>query len=490
MLRLILTLLLTLSLWSLFSQNLVTNGDFEIYSSCPIALGTGNINLTTFWHSPTSHTGTPDYYNICSPFIPNGSELSVPQHLWGGCSNGDYDFQYPHSGNGYAGIFCYWPNQNLREYIQTKLNSTLIKGRTYCVSMYVSLAGISGKAVDGMGIYFSQNAIIGTGGFGFLPYEPQIKNPTGNIINDTLNWTCISGSYTAAGNEDYITIGNFKSDTATKTQSFGGCDNGGGGFGRTYYYVDDVSVTDSTLTISTSSNETIACDGDQVVLIATGAKSYTWMDAANKSVIIGTGPTITFSASVSKTYVVYASGVTCSGGVDSITVNVNPVPIINLHEDTALCFEETGSIVLKVDQGYSSYLWTDLSVGDSLLIHSPGKYFVTITDSNDCSQTDTTYIADMCDLSLYYPNAFTPNGDGLDDRFYFIGNLIEQFEIKIYDRWGDLIFQTNDIDQGWDGSKNNIPLQEDVYAWNLSYRGKGNSPVATKYSIGHVVLVR
>jgi gliding motility-associated-like protein len=76
------------------------------------------------------------------------------------------------------------------------------------------------------------------------------------------------------------------------------------------------------------------------------------------------------------------------------------------------------------------------------------------------------------EYALYVPNSFTPNGDGKNELFYIKGNSIdtENFLLRIYNRWGELLFETNDINQGWDGTHNGKPVQTGTYIWDVELK--------------------
>lgn len=213
------------------SQNLVPNGSFELHSGCPTA--GGQINFATPWYNP--NTLSPDYFNTCG-----SSGFDVPVNIWG--------YQFPRTGSAYSeiGVYGAVSSSSAREYIQVQLTDTLIAGKLYCVSFFVSQAGASSLvssytpiAISEIGLLFSNNSII-VGNYNPLPFTPQIISPSGVILDDTTSWTEISGIYTALGGERFITIGNFKNDISTDTLVIAnpGFDPQG------YYYVDDVSVID------------------------------------------------------------------------------------------------------------------------------------------------------------------------------------------------------------------------------------------------------
>ena len=92
--------------------------------------------------------------------------------------------------------------------------------------------------------------------------------------------------------------------------------------------------------------------------------------------------------------------------------------------------------------------------------------------------------------TFYIPNAFTPNGDGINEVFLAYGTYITEFHILIFDRWGNLIFESNDIHHGWDGKVQNAHsdklVQEDVYVWKVDIKDVYK---ATSRYIGTVTMV-
>ena len=186
-------------------QNLVPNESFESNTSCPTFAS--QLDLAAPWYNPT--TGTPEYYNACATAA---SYASVPNNLLGG-------FQPARTGQAYTGIYVYRTDiPQMREYMEIPLSAPLEAGQCYHFEMYVNLHNSFQMAVDGVGAYFSAGP-IGSTNVSVLPYTPQVQNPAGNILSDTLNWTLVSGYFTAEGGEDYLTIGNFKKDDASKWEN-------------------------------------------------------------------------------------------------------------------------------------------------------------------------------------------------------------------------------------------------------------------------------
>jgi hypothetical protein len=214
---------------ALSQSNFVVNGGFEDTISCPSNMG--QIQLASPWINPSLNT--PDLFHNCS--FDNFNVVHVP--------NNGYGIQAPYNGQSYAGAY-FWvknsPSPGQREYIQTLLISSMVANHKYYVEYFVSCADFFKYATSSLHAYFSINAptlndvtvIIAT---------PQIQNALGNFITDKNNWTKISGSFIANGGEQYLTIGNFFTDAFTDTLNIGGGSQPGA-----YYYIDDVSVIDST----------------------------------------------------------------------------------------------------------------------------------------------------------------------------------------------------------------------------------------------------
>jgi len=135
---------------------------------------------------------------------------------------------------------------------------------------------------------------------------------------------------------------------------------------------------------------------------------------------------------------------------------------------------------------------------DSVYVHEysdqdTGRYIVrlTVTNSYGCQDSIRDTVIIVGDHTLFVPNAFTPNFDGSNDTFFPMGLGIDndEFEMMIYDRWGDMIFKSDGFNQSWDGrsNKGGEVAQQDVYVWFIKVRGLDGE--AHQY-IGHVSLVK
>jgi OmpA-OmpF porin, OOP family len=210
--------------------NLVPNGDFESYASCPTSFG--QIFQATPWDTP--NTGTSDYLDACAPVV--FPSVNVPQNEQG--------YQTAQSGVGYAGLIPLSAAPDYREYVQAPLTSPLVANASYLVKFYVSLADNSILAIDRLGAYLSVGPVGPVPNYAALPMTPQVESPANAYLTNSTGWTLVSGVVVAGGGEDHIVIGNFHDDASTSSVPGPGLWPGGA-----YYYIDDVSVEQSVPTL-------------------------------------------------------------------------------------------------------------------------------------------------------------------------------------------------------------------------------------------------
>jgi hypothetical protein len=208
-------------------QNLVPNGDFEIFSGCPTNYS--QIDSAPPWRVPTL-IGSSDYYNQCA----SSSIVGVPSNI------GGVGYQPAHSGGAYSGMYIWYAVTESREYIEVQLISPLIANQCYHFEMYVNVYNGSNYTTSTIGAYFSDTLLSGINSYTALPYPSQINNTSGNMF-DTTNWTLVSGNYTAAGGESFLTIGNFKDNANSDTLQITF-----GTLAACYVHIDDVSLTPCT----------------------------------------------------------------------------------------------------------------------------------------------------------------------------------------------------------------------------------------------------
>ena len=239
--NLILTLIAVLT-WQLghCQTNLIPNSSIEIpnLDSCPNSVSSADnqqLQKATPWYNP-NEISTPDLFNKC---VPANIGASVPENYVG--------YQYPKSGDGYAGFYVN-RSDNAEEYLQVPLLTPLQPNTQYWLNFHLSLADSMWYATDDIGAYFSKEKIIRTYATDSIPwdtldYTPQITNPEGNFLTDKINWMEVKGSFIATGGESFLTIGCFKPDIDLDTFFVGGGGNFQNGWPMTYYYIDCIKLS-------------------------------------------------------------------------------------------------------------------------------------------------------------------------------------------------------------------------------------------------------
>jgi gliding motility-associated-like protein len=172
---------------------------------------------------------------------------------------------------------------------------------------------------------------------------------------------------------------------------------------------------------------------------------------------------------------------------DTINIQVKNSPAIQLGGDTAICGNET--LLLNAGTGFVSYLWNDGKTTAVNLIAQPGVYTVTGYYTNGCNSSDTvSIINNNCFNDIYIPNVFTPNNDGLNEMFKpVISHPLTFYQFQIFNQWGQILFETNDINKGWDGKFKEKKTETNVLVWICTYQLEGKKRNMKK---GTVILMR
>lgn len=207
----------------------------------------------------------------------------------------------------------------------------------------------------------------------------------------------------------------------------------------------------------------IQCQGDVSILDATSTNSvYLWQDGTSEP---------TFTVSESGEYAVTVSRDGCEKS-SSVNFSFIDIPEDILGEDEDLCFGET--IILDARFPDATYLWQDASTEAQFTVEEPGVYSVSVM-VDDCVKEDEVLIEeqiyDCIECDFFFPNAFTPDFDGINDELKILTPCpISEYNYLVFDRWGNLIFQTSNPDEGWDGNYNNKPVANGVYTVFIDFR--------------------
>jgi gliding motility-associated-like protein len=164
-----------------------------------------------------------------------------------------------------------------------------------------------------------------------------------------------------------------------------------------------------------------------------------------------------------------------------------PIPSDFMPPDTGTCGRV---ILLQAAYGYQAYEWSTGATQSQISTDVPGTYLLSVTNQAGCVGLDSVVVKNTCLPAIYVPNAFTPNGDGLNDMFFAQGVRIDRFKLSIFDRWGMLLFTSDDIQKGWDGTHLNVPLPQGVYVYHIEYTVEPGLLFFPEPILGQVNLIR
>ncbi len=192
---------------------------------------------------------------------------------------------------------------------------------------------------------------------------------------------------------------------------------------------------------------------DSVLVISAGDDQFTyqWIDMLTSSTRTIADPGF---------YSVKKTGTSGCYSEHSFLVDHFYVPELSLGVDTLLC--SPGGIDLIVS-GFESYLWNDGSNSPVYHVDTPGIYSLVAFTADRCSAADSLMVSVCCEFSLVIPNVFTPNHDGINDTFKPVLHNAGRYKMTIANRWGVVLFETNDPEEGWDGYFMNERCPTGVY---------------------------
>jgi gliding motility-associated-like protein len=433
--------------------NLIANPGFEIFSSCPSS--PGQFELLNGWDTlRNGGGGLPLILTSCCSF---SSACGIPSNIIG--------YQFPRTDSSYGSVGMYQNTAYVRrEYIQNKLKQKLVSGQAYCLKFYVNLCNDSQYAIDQIGAYFDDGT-ISTPWAGVSTVTPQIVTSLGIFYNDTLKWVMISGTYTANGTEQYLTIGNFKTNSSTNAQNF----NPSANRVIACYNIDDVSLIPADI-VAFAHNDTTICFGDSLMLgrIPEVGLECSWFDTNGS--VLGNKPNLWVKPGSTQTYIVRMDN--CITSYDICIISVKP-KIFNLAVSSSANMAcPDSSVQLNASIGGSpgaiAWQWSP-SVGLSnpntaftkATIQQDQLYFITVTAPPGFCPPNLlrdSILIKMTDCSkpvnIMAPNVFSPNGDGNNDSW--VPEITNPSEINswhciIFDRWGVKLFESNKPLQSWDG---------------------------------------
>jgi hypothetical protein len=411
-----------------------------------------------------------------------------------------------------------------KENISVKLTSKLLAGQLYKLSFYSNLSNYrtyiekNKIATTSLGGYFSafklpfkEYPILD-----LSPIQPQVINDSNRYLLDTLGWDKVEGLYLADGGEEWLTIGDFGNrnrDTILNRDLSQPISP------SIYYFIDDVSVTyfdtaghttDTTLcngrslifskrpdwdscvwydgshdsskvftqpgeywvtnfyasftvtdtfrvtftdSLPTEIYNTGFCAGDSVLLTARNAQAYVWSNGNT-----------TQQCYAAQADTLFVTGTTNGCKVtDSFYVQAYANPIINGLKDTVVCFDDIGKVRLDGGEHYT-YLWQPTGETTRTIYSTQAMlYTLTVTDTTLCKASAQVAVDEECAIGFYIPNAFSPNGDGVNEELRIVIPRGKLIRFEVYNRWGQL------VESNTTGTWNGNQAPDGVYVLSITY---------------------
>ena len=231
-------------------------------------------------------------------------------------------------------------------------------------------------------------------------------------------------------------------------------------------------------------NDTAICRGDTVTFYAgENYQTIEWLE--------NPGNTQSFFKSAEQGYITVKVANVCGEASDTVFLQVNDYPEVELGKDTVIRYNTS----IELDAGYynENFIWQDGSDAYYHLADSPGTYWVEVSDNIGCKTTDTIIIEPVV-FNLSVPSAFSPNGDSYNKEFKVFSNYdaIYRYRMTIFNRYGELVFESNSFTDNWDGSCKHVDCPTEAYTWiiqaetfdeNIFFPGK-------TFKTGTVTLLR
>ena len=269
--------------------------------------------------------------------------------------------------------------------------------------------------------------------------------------------------------QSYLAGGHLQTTTGTYVDS-----------AHTYLGCDSIITTNvvvHTLPIPYLGADKSICMGDVWILNPGNFTAYSWQDG-------NTDPT--YPANMVGEYSVTVTDIFgCKAADTAKLLNVYPLPADFLPADSSLCRGNTLQIKVR---SYVNYNWTTGSTAQYLNVTKSGTYGLQVKDENGCNGKDSIKIFFYNCINIQVPNAFTPNADNLNDVFKpMIPAPVSNYRMQIWNRSGELLFETKDYRKGWDGTFKSTPQSIGTYVYLISLTDIDGVNVKKK---GTLVLIR
>ena len=442
----------------------ITGGTGLLYSYLDLDLS-GNIYLSGGFTETADFDPGPGTLNLASNggydiFIAkynNNGNIIYAKNMGGG----GYDHALAIAVDATGSIYIsgeFWDIADFDPNVAITQNLTAILGDAFFAKYDASGNYVYAKQIGSTGSDYSENLTL---------------DPSGNVIvagafEETVNFDCIT-SLTALGAMDLFLAkyGPLITSIIQQPVNVSLCDKG-----NTSFSIKATDHSSSLWQVNTGSG---------------------WINLTNNATYAGTSTDSLIISNVSTTMNNYQFRCLIVNRCDTLfssasALVVFPLPAAFLPADTSICTNGS-SLTINALPGFTNYLWYNGSINSSITINNPGTYWLEVTDQKNCKNKDSITVASkQCLKGFYVPTAFTPNRDGKNDLFrpLLFGN-VKKYQFIIYNRWGQVVFETTDVSKGWDGDLKGRTQSTNLFVWLCYYELEGEEK---KFEKGTVVLIR
>jgi len=226
------------------------------------------------------------------------------------------------------------------------------------------------------------------------------------------------------------------------------------------------------------------CAVSQEIQITDQVTEVNWYDDNDN--LLATS--LNYTASETGDYVAVLNNQTCE---DTVFFNLffETPPSLGLSTTIFHCFDDS-SITLDPETDAQVYTWVNESISDqSLLVSTEGIYPLVLVGDSICNDTVNVHVIDQCAAIVYVPNAFTPNGDNINDTFEPYAKFLTTYKMTIFNQWGEIVFVSEDETMHWDGMYKG-EIVEDVYTYQLEYMYVLNGEEVKEVKTGFFHLIK
>ena len=471
------------------AQNLVPNPDFSAINRCDTVVTTMEILFQDWFLAPQQKPSLQGFVHNMH-HCQNGGMFDWSRPKFGYVQSFCFTNLFPKAGLGYPVVFLEDDTASFAPLystlVQAKLKQALVAQDTYLLSFHAAAHKLNEDYLKSYGMYLSRDTVAKNDIAGIIP---QVSTP--EWYHDTL-WNRFDTTYIAQGGEQFVTLGNFwpcndayeRDNPHTPLPPSSSCPNVAS---SNHLLIDAVSVyplSQTRFTIDLPEDTTV-CGGDTLLLdpvIKGGipddtSTTYRWSNGTTDSVLRVTQPGT------------YWVEVTMNGQFsESDTFRVSGIPALPLVQkpDTLLCPGDSVVFTLPQDTFFTA-TWRDGFPSLTRYLMADTVYPYQLASACDTQQRSLRIIALVCDTlpvdtggvnpedsiefsdyAIVIPDAFTPNGDGLNETWNIPG-LPPGSGVRIYNRWGEQLYEARPYRQPWDGTnRKGKRLPTGVYLYRIA----------------------